>query len=1115
VSIDREFEKRVCQIAEQALEVPEAEREAFLDQACAGQTDLRREVERSFEFMESGDESLLSPSLRTLISRVRSDHAPEAELLAEERITKVPYEELADHLTTPSGDFRSRYRLRGEIDHGGMGAILRVWDESLHRPLAMKVILGEGEGRRTGETPPLDSRVRRRFLEEAHVTGRLEHPGIVPVHELGLDDQGRVYFTMKLVKGQTLKEIFEQVEGDEGVWSRARVLGLILRVCEAVAYAHAKGVVHRDLKPRNVMVGRFGEVYVMDWGLARILDDEGQQEGGGSGEESGSPASGATPRKEDSRPLTLEGDVLGTPAYMPPEQGRGEQAEIGPQSDVYSVGAMLYHLLAGREPYVHPEEKPSSRVVLARLLAGPPPALERVASDVPGELSAICEQAMARGGAQRYATMGDLADDLRAYIEGRVVRAYEAGAWPEAKKWVQRNRALAGALGAVIALFVVGMTTAWILTERANAAKAAELQAIEEVTRLKISQDYEDLLAEAERLWPVVPGNIEEYEDWIAAAENLTEEIDSLRGTRQRLREKALPRSGTERDPGSEGHSEGGRIELLSTELASKRATLSLRRGEASPTLPAVDWSQRPEGAFDLDREAWPLVSPGRTTFGEEALGLVLAERALQLAPPGLRGRASDTVAWGRFALGMDQAALEAGASALGAASQAATEMERERIVDSVARLEASVEFARSAAGLARAEDEIARLQEAHDFLVARVMDREEPRFPAEELLSRWWHGQLTKLIEELDFLREPQRGLLTEQGVSPEHGWSLPRRLTHATRLREDFAAGGALAVRWEEALPAIRASNPQLDLRVQMGLVPVGVDPDSGLWEFWHVASGSEPLRDEDGRLAIREDSGLVLVLLPGGRFWMGAQAVDPTSRNFDPGALVGEGPVHRVELSAFFLSKYEMTQGQWLRLSGSRPSYWDTSWRFAGCQHDLTHPVEQVSWSTCMALLPRFGLTLPSEAQWEYAARAGTNTPWWTGAERESLRERNAINLADQAAGRERAPWSEIDDWPELDDGYPAHAPVGFSTANAFGLHEIHGNVWELCLDGIDRTFYSHSPAKDPVSSLAVLDTYVCRGGCFYSPASYARVAYRDSNPSGTTDDGLGVRPATAIE
>ena len=1115
MSIDREFEKRVCRIAEQALEIPEAERKAFLDRACAGQEELRREVEKSFEYMESGDDSLLSPGLRELVSRIQSSAAGEADPHEEERISRVPYEELADHLTTPSEGFGSRYRLRGEVDHGGMGVVLRVWDENLHRPLAMKVILGEGKGRKTGETPPIDSRVRRRFLEEAHVTGRLDHPGVVPVHELGLDDHGRIYFTMKLVKGRTLEEVIGQVERGEEGWTRTRALGLLLRVCEAVAYAHDKGVVHRDLKPRNVMVGRFGEVYVMDWGLAQILGDEERSESPGAGEESRPSADGATRRGEDSPQLTHEGDVLGTPAYMPIEQARGERAAIGPHSDVYSVGAMLYHLLVGRAPYVRAGEKPSSRVVLARVLEGSPPALEELVSDVPAELSAICEKAMARNAKERYSTMQGLGDDLRAYIEGRVVRAHETGAWPEAKKWVKRNRALAGSLGAVIALLIVGTTTAWILTEWARMARAAELQAVEEVTRLKISQDYEGLIAEAEKLWPAVPGIIEDYEDWIADAGELVEQIDSLRETRQRLREVAFPPSETARGAESERNPEDDRFQLLVDELESKRSALAVRRGEVSLTSPSVDWSRLPERAKDLDQLAWPRVSPRRTTFGEELLGLTLAEKALRLAPPEQKGRIAETVAWGRFALGLDEAALAAGATAFDGATGANTARERDRIVDSMASLEAGVEFARSATGLARAEEELARLQERHDFLVARMNDREELGFPDEELLSHWWHNQLTKLIVELEALREPERGLLTERGVSTEHGWSIPRRLTLAERLRDGFAPGAAFAARWEEALPGIHDRYPGLELSLQMGLVPIGTDPNSGLWEFWHVASGAEPLRLEDGRLSMREDSGLVLVLLPGGRFWMGAQATDPTSRNYDPGAVEGEWPVHEVVLSAFFLSKYEMTQGQWLRLSGSRPSYWNPSWRFLEYEHDLTHPVEQISWLDCMDLLPDFGLSVPSEAQWEYAARAGTSTPWWTGAERESLRGSNAVNLADQAAGRERAPWSEIDDWPELDDRYAAHAPIGFSAANPFGLHEIHGNVFEWCLDGIDRIFYSRSPASDPVSPVAGFAAHVCRGGCFYYPSAYARVAYRDSNPSGATDDGLGVRPARAVE
>ena len=213
---------------------------------------------------------------------------------------------------------RSRYRLHGEIARGGMGAILRVWDDDLRRPLAMKVILGRAGAPASERTPPVDTRELARFLEEAQVTGQLDHPGIVPVHELGLDSEGRAYFTMKLVKGRDLKGIFDLVFEEREGWNETRALGVILKVCEAMAYAHAKGVVHRDLKPANVMVGNFGEVFVMDWGLARVLGRKDVHDLRLQAE--ASPISSVkTERHEerleapDSPLLTRDGDIVGTP----------------------------------------------------------------------------------------------------------------------------------------------------------------------------------------------------------------------------------------------------------------------------------------------------------------------------------------------------------------------------------------------------------------------------------------------------------------------------------------------------------------------------------------------------------------------------------------------------------------------------------------------------------------------------------------------------------------------------------------------------------------------------------------------------------------------------------
>ncbi|MEM6675121.1 MAG: serine/threonine-protein kinase [Planctomycetota bacterium] len=393
----------------------------------------------------------------------------------------------------------TRYRIDGEVARGGMGAILEVWDEDLRRKLAMKVALDGSRSGTAASADSLDPRVLARFLEEAQVTGQLEHPGIVPVHELGLGGSGEVFFTMRLVRGRDLEQIFRLVDEDREEWTRTRALEVLLKVCDAMAYAHSKGVLHRDLKPANVMVGRFGEVYVMDWGLARVrghaesrdlrianapesLRIDTDRREGASGEAS-------------DELYTMDGDVIGTPSYMPPEQARGLLDEIDERADVYSLGAMLYRLLAGVAPYALRNEPRSGIAILNDLLAGPPAPIGESASDVPPELVAIAEKAMARRPQDRYATTQSFAGDLRAFLEHRVVGAYETGAIAEARKWVKRNRPLAAALAAGIVALAVGLVAALVEKGRAddNALLAAERQ-VEAERQARIAEEVNGFL---------------------------------------------------------------------------------------------------------------------------------------------------------------------------------------------------------------------------------------------------------------------------------------------------------------------------------------------------------------------------------------------------------------------------------------------------------------------------------------------------------------------------------------------------------------------------------------------------------------------------------------------
>ncbi|MEM7205178.1 MAG: bifunctional serine/threonine-protein kinase/formylglycine-generating enzyme family protein [Planctomycetota bacterium] len=336
--------------------------------------------------------------------------------------------------------------------------------------------------------------------------------------------------------------------------------------------------------------------------------------------------------------------------------------------------------------------------------------------------------------------------------------------------------------------------------------------------------------------------------------------------------------------------------------------------------------------------------------------------------------------------------------------------------------------------------------------------------------------------------------------------------------------AARAAIAAADDVRASHLYATHP-VDLHPQVGLIPIGMNPATRLWEFYHLRSAWDPAAAADpstlpipgpedydarGRLAVSDDRGIVFVLLPGGAFWMGEQR-DPTRPRYDPDANADGAPVHRLTLEAFFIARHEMTQGQWRRLSGGEePSRYRAGRRRAGHDEPITwtHPVEYVDWAMCRALTEHHGLRLPTEAQWEYACRAGTDTIWWPGDAVDGLH--GVANLLDQGA-REHIPWSlECVPW---DDGRVIHGPVGLLAANAFGLHDVHGNVWEWCLDPYGGYHLPTAPG-DGARQIDDRTMRVFRGGSYVYNARLARAANRNSSAPTVRYVGLGLRPARPL-